>query len=74
MSQLDLENLAQQGDPDAIASLLNQTFEPKGITAKAAIKNNGLHVIVEAIDTPDKQDSVVIIRQLVTRLQFNATY
>jgi phosphoribosyl-ATP pyrophosphohydrolase len=59
MSQPTLEELAKQGDSNAmvasrtaegIASLLNRAFEPKGVTAKAAIKNDSLNIIVEAAD------------------------
>ncbi|NEQ26328.1 MAG: hypothetical protein F6K28_46300, partial [Microcoleus sp. SIO2G3] len=56
-------------DTNAIATLLNRTFEPKGVTAKAAIKNDSLNIIVEAVETPNKQESVALIRDLITRLQ-----
>jgi hypothetical protein len=69
MSQSNLEELAKQGDTNAIASLLNQSFSSKGITAKAAIKNDSLNIIVEAAETPNKQESVAIIREVITRLK-----
>jgi len=69
MSQPTLEELAKQGDSNAIASLLNRAFEPKGVTAKAAIKNDSLNVIVEAAETPNKQESIAIIREVITSLQ-----
>ncbi len=69
MSQPTLEELAKQGDSNAIASLLNRAFEPKGVTAKAAIKNDSLNVIVEAAETPNKQESISIIREVITSLQ-----
>ena len=77
MSQPTLEELAKQGDSNAmvasrtaegIASLLNRAFEPKGVTAKAAIKNDSLNIIVEAAETPNKQESIAIIREVITRL------
>jgi uncharacterized protein (DUF697 family) len=69
MSQSNLEELAKQGDTNAIATLLNQSFSPNGITAKAAIKNDSLNIIVEAAETPNKQESVAIIREVITRLK-----
>jgi len=69
MSQLNLEELAKQGDTNAIAALLNRSFEPKGVTTKAAIKNDSLNIIVEAAETPNKQESVAIIRDVITRLK-----
>jgi uncharacterized protein (DUF697 family) len=69
MSQPTLEELAKRGDTNAIATLLNRSFEPKGATAKAAIKNDGLNIIVEAVETPNKKETVALIRDVITRLQ-----
>jgi uncharacterized protein (DUF697 family) len=69
MSQPTLEELAKRGDSDAIATLLNRALEPKGTLTKAAIKNDSLHIIAEAAETPDKQSSVAIIREVITSLQ-----
>jgi uncharacterized protein (DUF697 family) len=72
MTQPTLEELAKQGDTIAIASLLNRSFEPKGAIAKAAIKNGSLNIIVEAAETPNKQEAVAIIRNVITPLQLQA--
>ena len=69
MTQPTLEELAKQGDTNAIATLLDRTFAPKGVLVKAALKNDGLQIIVEAAKTPDKPESVAIIRDVITRLQ-----
>jgi uncharacterized protein (DUF697 family) len=69
MTQPTLEELAQQGDTNAIAALLNRFFQPKGAIAKAAIKNDSLNIVVEAAQTPDKQESVAIIHEVITPLQ-----
>ncbi|HEY9637360.1 MAG TPA: hypothetical protein V6D14_28425 [Coleofasciculaceae cyanobacterium] len=68
MTQPTLEELAKQGDANAIATLLNRSFEPKGVTTKAAIKNDSLNIIVEAVKTPNKQESVAIISDVIIRL------
>jgi uncharacterized protein (DUF697 family) len=72
MTQSNLEELAKQGEINAIAALLNRSFEPKGVTAKAAIKKDCLHIIVEAAQTPDKQDSIATIRDAIANLQLDA--
>lgn len=72
MSQPTLEELAKRGNTGAIATLLNQVLEPKGVLAKAAIKNDCLTIIVEATQTPDKQNSIAIIREVLTSLHLEA--
>jgi uncharacterized protein (DUF697 family) len=69
MTQPTLEELAKQGNANAIATLLNRSFEPKGMTAKAAIKNDSLSIVVESAAIPNKQDSLTIIRDVITSLQ-----
>ena len=69
MSQPTLEELAKQGDTNAIATLLNRSFAPKGMSAKAAIKNDSLNIVVEAAETPNKQECIVIVREVITTLQ-----
>ncbi|WP_242063438.1 hypothetical protein [Nostoc sp. FACHB-892] len=39
MTQPNLLELAKQGDAQAIASLMNRQLQPKGITAKVALKD-----------------------------------
>ncbi len=68
MTQFPLEALAKQGDTDAIATLLNRSFQPKGMTVKAAIKNDSLNIIVEAAQTPNKHDSIATIRSTIAPL------
>ncbi len=68
MIQPTIEQLAKQGDTNAIAALLNRSFQPKGVTAKAAIKNDSLNIVVEAAETPNKQEAVAIIRDVMAPL------
>ncbi len=44
MSQPNLLELAKQGDPTAIATLMNLTLEPKGVTATASLEDHWLYV------------------------------
>ncbi|MFN5952824.1 MAG: DUF4429 domain-containing protein [Dolichospermum sp.] len=48
MSQDNLLALAKQGDVQAIASLMNRSLQPKGITAKVALKDACLQVMLES--------------------------
>lgn len=44
MTQTNLLELAKDGNPQAIATLMNLVLEPKGVTAKASLKENCLHI------------------------------
>jgi hypothetical protein len=49
---------AKQGDVKAIASWLNSKLQPKGITAKASIKNSCLHIMLESAKVPPQKPLV----------------
>ncbi|MDX2241681.1 MAG: hypothetical protein NW224_13435 [Leptolyngbyaceae cyanobacterium bins.302] len=51
-SQISVLAQARQGDAKAISSLLNQKLQPKGITAKASIKNSCLHIMTRSSKSP----------------------
>lgn len=44
MTQSDLLERAKQGDPEAIAALMNLVLEPRGVTAQANLQESCLHV------------------------------
>lgn len=71
MPQPTLKELAQQGDANAIAALLNRAFEPQGIITKAACKNDSLQIVVEAAQTPNKQEAIARVRDVLAELQLN---
>jgi hypothetical protein len=66
--QPNLQQLAKQGNPKAIAALLNRSFQPKGITAKAAMKNGCLQLMLEAAKVPPKQPYLDSLRKGLTNL------
>ncbi|MGI0493021.1 hypothetical protein ACN4EG_14660 [Alkalinema pantanalense CENA528] len=68
MSQQVLE-LAQQGNADAIAFLLNRTLKPQGIEAKVANSDARLQVLLEGLDIPDETRMVSLVTQGVQKLQ-----
>ncbi|MCU0569075.1 MAG: PrsW family glutamic-type intramembrane protease [Oculatellaceae cyanobacterium Prado106] len=48
MIQSDLIKLAQQGDPGAIAQLLNRHLQPRGVTAKVVIRDRCLKILLSS--------------------------
>lgn len=75
MSQLqtpelqDILTLAKQGDPTAIATLINHSLNPKGILARVGWKHDCLGILLEALPVPDQQEMVAFIRQSLVNLQ-----
>jgi positive phototaxis protein PixI len=61
--------LAKQGDPGAIAALINRSLNPKGITARVGWKNQCLGILLEALPIPDQEDMITFIRQSLGELQ-----
>ncbi len=66
--QPNLQQLAKQGNPKAIAALLNRSLQAKGITAKAAVKNGCLQIMLEAAKVPPKQPYLDSLRKGLTNL------
>lgn len=63
-----LLKLARQGDAPSIAILLNQALEPKSIRARAVCKQDCLHILLEAAQTPNSQ-LAALIHEGVIQLQ-----
>jgi hypothetical protein len=55
MTQTNLLELAKQGNPQAIASLMNRSLQPRGITATTELLGDCLHVVLEAEQIPNRQ-------------------
>lgn len=68
MTQQNLLELAKQGNPKAIEALINRSLQPKGITAKTALKDGCLQVMLESAEVPDQQALAAFIRKGVTGL------
>lgn len=69
MSQPDLLTLAQQGDPRAIAFLINQALRTKDITAKVNRQEHHLHLLLEAKQLPAQTPCVQLIQNGMARLK-----
>lgn len=60
---------AKLGDAKAIASLLNRSLSPKGITAQANLKGNCLRVMLESLQVPPQAKVVQFVHQGLRKLQ-----
>ena len=62
MTQAELLEQAKQGDADAIATLINQTLQPKGIAATVERQGTDLEVMLEAKGPIDRVAAVKFMR------------
>ena len=69
MNQQNILELAKQGNPNAIATLVEKALNKKGITAKAGLENNCLHLLLEAPQLLDPQACIRVIEKGMQRLQ-----
>ncbi|MDF5734903.1 MAG: hypothetical protein PUQ00_04180 [Nostoc sp. S13] len=69
MNQPELLELAKQGDPQAIATLINKQLNPKGILAKANIIKGCLQIIFEATEVPPQQVIFNYIYNAINKLK-----
>ncbi|MEH2147342.1 hypothetical protein [Nostoc sp.] len=60
--------LAKQGNPKAIATIINRQLEPKGIIAQVDLKDNCLQILIEAIQLPPQDIIVEYFRKSFTNL------
>jgi hypothetical protein len=63
MAQKNYLELAKQGNPEAIAALINLSFKPAGITAQARLEGDRLHLILESSRNLVPSKIVTVIRQ-----------
>lgn len=72
---LELANqveLAKQGDPQAIAALMNVTLEPQGVSAKAFVELDCLHVFLSAARPLNAKTLVAFVQRGILRLDVTA--
>jgi hypothetical protein len=72
LNQSNLIALAKQGNPHAIATLINRSLQPQGIRAKTTIKADCLRVMLESQQVPDQQSLVKLIKQGLTKLKIES--
>jgi|GEM_PF-1428834 len=61
-------HLAREGDPEAIAQLLNHALEAKDIQAKVTRGGDRLKIMLEAAVVPDEAAMVAYLRKSLTKL------
>lgn len=64
--------LARQGDPEAIAALMNRHLEAQGITAVVVHHDGTLQVNLEAAQVPNQADLVAYVKKGITGLELAA--
>lgn len=69
MTQQTIVELAKQGNPQAIKTLMNRSLQPKGITVKVGVTNHCLMVIAESSNGPDQSFLMKFIRQGILSLK-----
>ncbi len=69
MSQDDLIAQAKAGDASAIAMLINQALQPKGVTAQATRQGSQLNIVLQSPQCPDAAACVRVIHNGLLRLQ-----
>ena len=69
MTELNFQELAKQGNPQAIASWLNSQLQSEGITASANLDGDCLDVILEAEQVLREDTLVDFVRTELTNLQ-----
>jgi hypothetical protein len=68
MTQSNLLELAKQGDPQAIATLMNRSLQPKGMTALVGFQGDRLKVLLESAQVPNRQAMIAFVRNGITSL------
>jgi pilus assembly protein FimV len=59
---------ARQGNPDAIAALMNQHLQTRGITAQVSQQGDALYIALESAQAPAQHDLVTYIKKGVSGL------
>ncbi|NEO29690.1 MAG: hypothetical protein F6K36_04410 [Symploca sp. SIO3C6] len=68
MAQKSILQLARQGDPKAIAALVNHYLASKSITTKTKLKGGCLHLLLESAQVPNQKVLVAFIRKVMMGL------
>ncbi|XZN90767.1 MAG: hypothetical protein ACM65M_24650 [Microcoleus sp.] len=72
MTELNFQELAKQGNPEAIASWLQSQLQSEDITVTVNLKGDYLEVFLDASPVPAPDTSVDFVRKELTDLQPNS--
>jgi len=69
MTPRSVLQLAKQGHPPAIAALINQVLQPRGVYVQGGIKDGYLQLLLEADEVPDPDRLIPFLYQGLVKLQ-----
>lgn len=72
MGKKSILEQAKLGNGNAIADLLNQSLQPKGISCTVKLTGDRLYIFVESLQVPDQKAVVSSIRQAIIALQLDS--
>ena len=72
MGEKSILELAKLGNGNAIADLINQSLQPKGISCKVKPIGDRLYVFLESLQVPDQKAVVATIRKGIMALQVDS--
>ena len=72
MASPEVLSLAKQGDPVAIATLMNQVTQPLGISVRVKYQDNCLHLLFEGEPTPKRHIAVSFVRSSLDILKIHS--
>lgn len=69
MSQQNILESAKQGNPNAIAVLINRNLQQKGIAAKVSRKDSCLRIMLESSKVPNQSNLVEFVCNGIKKLE-----
>ncbi|MBF2077438.1 MAG: hypothetical protein IGR76_02685 [Synechococcales cyanobacterium T60_A2020_003] len=72
MTQPKLMELAKQGEPQAIAILMNRSLQPQGMSVKVSREGDRLSVLLQADQTPNRLVMTNFVRNGITNLKLQS--
>lgn len=72
MASLEVLSLAKQGDPVAIATLMNQVTQPLGISVRVKYHNDDLYLLFEGEAAPEQHIVISFVRSSLNILKIHS--
>lgn len=69
MNELNIFELAKQGNAEALATFINNLLQPEGITAKTDLKDGYLKILLESSQVLNQQALALFISKIIIRLE-----
>jgi hypothetical protein len=68
MASSEVVNLAKKGDSGAIAVVMNEITQPKGILVRVQYQGDCLHILFQGAQIPKQQTAVSLVRAVLKQL------